>query len=98
MATIRVTPEELNAQGGDLISYSEELAGTLNEIGLKIQEITDSWDGLAQDAYWEMYQTLNESLKTFPELVKSLGEATQSAAEAFASVDEQLQQGFNKAL
>ena len=97
MASIRVTPEALNAQGNDLIGYSGDLADILNSIDSKINEIMDGWDGLAQDAYFDMYTTMKQSLDKFPELVHALGGATVSAAEAFSSVDEQLQSGFKSA-
>lgn len=97
MASIRVTPETLSSQGNDLIGYSGELADILSSIDAKINEIIDGWDGLAQDAYFEMYSTMKQSLDKFPELVNSLGEATVSSAEAFSSVDEQLQSGFKSA-
>jgi len=45
-----------------------------------------------------MYETMKQSLDKFPELVESLGSATVSAAKAFASVNEQLQSGFNSAM
>lgn len=98
MASIKVTPEELSSQGNDLISYAGELSDVLSSIDSKINEIIDGWDGLAQDAYYSMYSTMKESLDKFPEMVNSLGEATVSAAEAFESVDEQLQGGFNSAV
>jgi len=97
MASIRVTPETLSSQGNDLISYSEDLAEILSSIDSKINEIIDGWDGLAQDAYYDMYSNMKTSLDKFPELVNSLGEATVSSAEAFSSVDEQLQSGFKSA-
>lgn len=97
MASIRVTPETLNSQGNDLIGYSGDLADILSSIESKINEIIDGWDGLSQDAYFEMYTTMKQSLDKFPELVNALGEATVSSAEAFASVDEQLQSGFKSA-
>lgn len=97
MASIRVTPETLNIQGNDLIGYSEGLAEILGSIESKINEIIDGWDGLAQDSYFEMYTTMKQSLDKFPELVNALGEATVSSAEAFSSVDEQLQAGFKSA-
>lgn len=98
MASIRVTPETLSEQGNELIGYSNDLADILKSIDTKINEIIEAWDGLAQDAYYEMYTAMKESLDKFPELVNSLGEATVSSAEAFASVDEQLQSGFKSAL
>ena len=44
-----------------------------------------------------MYTTMKQSLDKFPELVNSLGEGTVSAAQAFNSVDEQLQSSFKTA-
>ena len=98
MANIKVTPEELNSQGDSLVSYAGDLSDILKQIDAKIAEIDNGWDGLAQTAYTGMYSEMTTSLDQFPELVRSLGEATKSAAEAFSSVDEQLQSGFNSAM
>ena len=98
MADIRVTPETLDAQGKELIGFAGELSTILQSIDTKIGEIDGIWDGLAQNAYLELYTTMKQSLDQFPQLVESLGEATVSAAEAFASVDEQLQSGFSSTL
>lgn len=97
MASIRVTPETLESEGNDLIGYGGDLADILSSIDTKINEIIDGWDGLAQDAYFDMYTTMKDSLDKFPELVNSLGEATVSSAQAFASVDEELQSSFKGA-
>ena len=97
MASIRVTPETLDSQGKDLINYSGDLSEILTSIDGKINEIIEGWDGLAQDAYYDMYTTMKESLDKFPELVKALGDATVSSAEVFSTVDEQLQSGFKSA-
>ena len=98
MANIRVTPETLDTQGKDLVGYAGDLADVLGSINTKIGEIIDGWDGLAQDAYFDMYTTMKESLDQFPKLVEALGQATVSAAEAFSSVDEQLSSGFKSAM
>ena len=97
MANIRVTPETLSRQGRDLVGYAGDLKDVLNSIDGKINEIIDGWDGLAQDAYFDMYTQMKQSLDQFPELVNSLGEATVSAAEAFSNVDEQLKSSFGQA-
>ena len=97
MANIRVTPETLSEQGNAVIQYSEDLAEILSSIDSKINEIIDGWDGLAQDAYFDMYGAMKESLDKFPELVNSLGQATVAAADAFSSVDEELKNSFSQA-
>lgn len=97
MANIRVTPEELSEQGKALIGYAGELEKTLSDIDSKITEIIDGWDGLAQDAYYDMYINMKKSLDEFPKLVDSLGTATVSSADAFSRVDEELKTSFSKA-
>lgn len=97
MASIRVTPETLESEGNDLKGYGSDLQEILSSIDTKINEIIDGWDGLAQDAYYDMYSSMKTSLDQFPELVNSLGEATVSSAQAFASVDQELQGSFKGA-
>ncbi|MFS0675161.1 WXG100 family type VII secretion target [Ornithinibacillus sp. 179-J 7C1 HS] len=94
MANIRVTPEVLAGQGNDLQTFAAELSDILGLIDNKIKEIGDSWDGLAEQSYLEMYDNLKQSLDQFPVLVDNLGQATVSAAEAFSTVDETLQGNF----
>lgn len=95
MATIRVTPEELNTQGAELIAYAETLSATLDDVRNKIEEIIAGWDGLAQDAYYEMYSSMETTLKEFPTAVDSLGQVTQAAATAFSDLDETLKSSFS---
>ena len=97
MANIRVTPETLRTQGNDLVGYAEDLRDILAAIHTKINEITDGWDGLSQDAYYEMYASMKESLDQFPELVNALGGATSASAGAFESIDEELRNSFQSA-
>lgn len=98
MASIKVTPEELSAQGEKLIGYAGDLQDILGSVDSEVQTIIDGWDGLAQDAYYDMYTEMKTNLDKFPELVQALGEATKSAAEAFSTVDTELQSGFNSAM
>lgn len=98
MASIRVTPETLEQQGTNLIDYAEELSTILGNIESKINEIIEGWDGLSQDAYYDMYLEMQKSLVKFPELVNSLGGATVSSAQAFASLDSELQGSFKGAV
>lgn len=94
MANIRVTPEELEQQGNNLVDMSEELADILKNVDAKISEICDSWDGLAQNAFMSSYENLKETLNTFPEIVNGLGQQTIAAAQTFGEVDSQLSSSF----
>ena len=51
-----------------------------------------------KDAYYEMYAYMKESIDKFPKLVNSLGQSTASSAQAYASVDEELQSSLKGAL
>ena len=96
MAIIKVTPETLQSQGEELNRYAEDLAETLKNIEDKIKDITQGWEGLAEDAYFSMYEDMQKSLAEFPNMVNSLGDTTKSAAQAFARVDDDLKKAFNQ--
>ena len=96
MAIIKVTPETLQSQGEELNSYAASLEEILSDIDKKIVEITQGWEGLAEDAYFSMYEDMKKSLAEFPKMVDSLGETTKSAAQAFARVDDDLKKAFNQ--
>ena len=96
MANIRVTPEQLTAQGNDLQNYGERIIEVISKIDHKIAEIDGGWDGLAQDAFVNMYESMKPTMQQFPELVKSLGQATVAAADAFGTVDEELRNNFQQ--
>lgn len=98
MASIRVTPETLETQGNELVGYSEELKEILDKVNSKIDEIIGEWDGLAQDAFYDMYTSMKSNLDQFPEVVYAIGNASISAAKAFDEVDQQLQGTFNSSL
>lgn len=97
MGNIRVAPEILNSQGTDIIGYAGDIGEILSSVNTKINESIDVWDGLAQDAYLDMYTNMKDSLDKFPELVNALGEATVSVSTVFSSVDKQLRDGFKSA-
>lgn len=98
MASIKVTPEELSSQGEKLVGYAEDLKEVLSNVDSEVQTIIDGWDGLAQDAYYDMYKEMKTNLDKFPELVNALGDATKSAAEAFSTVDTELKGSFSSAM
>lgn len=98
MANIRVTPETLESQGNELVSFASELESILSQINSKIEEIIDAWDGLAQDAYYDMYTTMKTSLDQFPVLVNNLGDVTVQTAQEFSSLDDSLSSAFKSAM
>lgn len=90
MADIIVTPTELEAGGNDLKNLSTEVTDVLDDVKREIERMAETWDGLAADAYFGLYIDYSESLKQFPLIVESLGEATIKAAESFSDVDGQI--------
>ena len=94
MANIRVTPEQLESQGRDLHGMADELNEIMHAVDAKINEIIAGWDGLAQDAYYDMYQQMRAMLVKFPELVDLISQATIASAQAFSQVDEELRNSF----
>ncbi len=96
MANIRVTPEELEIQGKNLVSLAKnEIEAILRQVDTQVQAICDSWDGLAQDAFLLSYQDMKEILDQFPVVVEGIGGQAISAAQRFAGVDTDLSSSFH---
>ena len=96
MATIRLTPEELNQQGQDIQGLADELISLLAQVDSKINAAWDGWDGLAQDAFLNSYSSMKSTLDQFPELVRAFGQQACGAAEAFGTADSELASSFNQ--
>lgn len=94
MATIRLTPEELSQHGADIQGMGEEIDGILTNLDSKIETVISEWDGLAQDAFYDSYTSMKDTLKDFASLVTGFGQQVSAAAEAFESVDTELQSAF----
>ena len=77
-----------------MIDFAGDLAYILSSLDTKINEIIEGCDVLAQNAYFDMYTTMKNSLDKVPKLVDALGKVTTSVAGAFSAVDEQLQSDF----
>lgn len=94
MANIKVTPAELKTHAAALQKLSAHLSDVLKQIDGKVGEIDAGWDGLAQQGYIAMYQTMAKKLKEAPELVLKLSESTAKVADQFEQTDSRLQSAF----
>lgn len=93
--TLNVTPEELETQGKTMEGYGDQLIELFDSVTTLVGEIDSEWDGLGQNGYTEMYDSLKDSLKQAGECVQSLGKATQEAAKAYAETDQQIANSFS---
>lgn len=95
MASIRVTPEELESQGNQLIQLAQnEITQILAQVESQINLICDSWDGMAQDAFLQSYTEMKKTLDMFPQVVDGIGQQAVAAAQTFGEVDTQLSSSF----
>ena len=91
MASIRITPEELEVQGSQLVNLAQNyIISLLNQVERQVSIICDSWDGLAQDAFLQSYQEMKKTLDVFPQIVEGIGQQAIAAAQAFGQVDDQI--------
>lgn len=96
MAELRVTPEVLDGQGDNLKQLSEDLQQVLNDVDIKINEIIDGWDGIGQDAYYDLYTQIKESIKDVPTIINNLGEGAKTAAKAYLDAEEAIKSATSK--
>ena len=62
MAQIKLNGEQLKTYGDEIKNMGAEFQGVLDAIESKVNEINESWDGLAADNYAEMYTSLKQLL------------------------------------
>lgn len=94
MAEIKLTNELLKSEGQNLLVYANNLNEKLEAIDRKINDISDDWKGLSQQAYLDMYYSLKSKMDQLPSLVEELGNDAITAADSFGNTDESLANAF----
>jgi WXG100 family type VII secretion target len=91
MGTIKVTPEELREAATYIQNKGSEIETDFNEIGSKINEVTASWEGLAQISFVEDFENLkNELFSKLPEIIEGIYKKLQTNADVIEDTDQQL--------
>lgn len=90
MAQIRLSGDQLITFGDEIINMGAEFETVLSAIHAKVDEINNSWDGLAADNYAEMYTSLKETLANLVPAVEGIGKTVKSVGETWQVTEDKL--------
>lgn len=95
-ARITMTPEELREAASFLDSTREEIAEKIGAVESKVNDLLNTWDGAAQDAFFDSFT--NDMLpilkNDFPSVLEGISTQLTSAADALEQVDEEVASAF----
>jgi len=95
MAQIRITPQELRDGATFLGERKSQIVDEVGSIISKIDEIANNWEGAAQSAFLEAFETMKPILKEqFPEVVEGIMSQLNGAAEAIEQTDLEVSKAF----
>ena len=90
MAQIKLSGDQLKTYASEIINMGSEFETVLNAIHAKVDEINNSWDGLAADNYAEMYTSLRETLANLVPAVEGIGKTVDSVADTWIETEQKL--------
>ena len=90
MAKIRITPETLEAQAGQLDSMKQEHENVYQRIQKLINDLTSEWEGEANAAFMQSFRGNDAAFKKFSQDVESFRQRMMKAAQEMRAAEEQV--------
>lgn len=88
---IRMTPQELRDGAAYLDQRKTEIIDLMGQIKSKVDEVASNWEGAAQSAFVQTFETLYNQINTqLPELVDGIESMMTGSADALEQADEQI--------
>ena len=89
--TIRMTPQELRDGATFLGLRKDECMQQLSQMNSKVTEVTNNWEGAAQNSFVGTFQEMYQQISTaLPETVDGIMEMLNAAAQTLEETDAQL--------
>lgn len=91
---ITITPEELRDSSTMFQNKAEEITQILADLRSEVDSLESTWDGAAQDAFFQSYEEMSTTLEQFPEILEGISTQLTSVADTLEDTDEQLGQAL----
>ncbi len=91
---ITITPEELRDSSTMFNNKAEEITQILNDLRSEVDSLEATWDGAAQDAFFQSYEEMQSTLEQFPVILEGIASQLTSVADTLEDTDEQLSQSL----
>ena len=96
MAKIRITPETLESQATKLNSLNEQHKGIYEQIKSLVNDVATEWEGEANTAFTQSFQSNDAAFKKFSEDVESFRVRMNRAATDMRAAEESVKANMSK--
>ena len=92
---IKMTPQELNEGAKYLRDRLATINGEVAQLEQRINLVAGNWEGQAQHAFRESYDSLRPILKeTLPQVIEAMSKKLDAAANTIRDADAQIASAF----
>ena len=95
MAMIQITPESLRQNATSVMNYKEEHDQTIRKLAQLVRGLQDTWKGQAQDAFYQKFESMQQTFTQFSEMLKGFADNMNTAAQQLESTDQSLKLAFS---
>jgi WXG100 family type VII secretion target len=90
MATIKITPEDLEAKASDLRKRKDEHSQIYTQITQLVNDIVSVWEGESQKAFQSSFQSKDPTFKKFAEDIEAFAQLMNTAATRMRDTEAEL--------
>lgn len=87
---ITITPQELRTSATTFRAKSDEIVSILKELMTEVNNLESTWDGAAQDTFFQQYNDLQTPLNQFPEILEGIAGQLDAVAQTLEETDSAL--------
>ncbi len=87
---ITITPDELRSSSQTFNSKADEITDILEQLRSEVDSLESTWDGAAQDSFFQSYEEMNQTLVQFPEILQGIAQQLTAVADTLEQTDEEL--------
>lgn len=95
MGGIQVTPEQLASASQQLTSGAANIDNILNQLRSQVSPLQDSWKGMAQGKFEQLWTEWQTSAKQLHEALTGIAQLTSQASQTYADAEQQIASTFN---
>ena len=93
MAGIRVTPEELETQAGQVTSQSEQVSQILSTLQGQVADLGSRWEGAGSAGFQALFEEWRQSATRVHEAMTGISSLLNQGAAAYRQADEAVRAG-----
>lgn len=94
MATIRITPEELESAAEFLLQKQEAIISEVDAIRTKVAEVSEGWEGAARSTFISIFEgeIMPILQDKFPEVISGISNQLDTTAKTMRMADDEIAQ------